>query len=206
MATDQPIFNVPPVTKVLLGANAAVYLVMLLLPARLEQKAPVFFAFAPARYVTIDWNSLPGLLSPLTYQFLHGGVAHLVINMLGLAAFGSGVERNIGPWRMLGLYLLAGVVGAFAQFAAHPESAQLLVGASGSISGLFAGVLWFAARRRGFLLLVGLWMVMNVVTGEFGLLAEGGVPVAWIAHLGGFLTGLFLFPLLEQRGRREPRR
>jgi membrane associated rhomboid family serine protease len=206
MATDQPIFNVPPVTKVLLGANVAVFLVMLLLPTRLEQKALVFFAFAPVRYVTIDWSSLPGLLSPLTYQFLHGGFAHLVINMLGLAAFGSGVERHLGSWRMLGLYLLAGIVGAFAQFAADPESPQLLVGASASISGLFAGVLWFAARRRGFLLLVGLWMVMNVVTGELAPLAEGGVPIAWIAHLGGFLTGLFLFPLLEPRGRGEPRR
>ena len=174
---------------------------MLLLPTRLEQKALVFFAFAPVRYVTIDWSSLSGLLSPLTYQFLHGGFAHLVINMLGLAAFGSGVERHIGPWRMLGLYLLAGVVGAFAQFAAHPELPQLLVGASGSISGLFAAVLWFAARRRGFLLLVGLWMVMNVITGGASAARGGRHAVAWIAHLGGFLTGLFLFPLLERRQR-----
>ena len=82
--------------------------------------------------------------------------------------------------------------GAFAEFAVAPGSADVVIGASAAISGLFGGILRFGVFRRGFWLLVALWLVMNAVTGIAGI-GGAGEPVAWIAHVGGFVAGLLLF-------------
>jgi membrane associated rhomboid family serine protease len=121
--------------------------------------------------------------------------------MLTLAAFGSGVERRLGSSRMLAFYLLCGMAGAFAQFAADPASPRVLIGASGAISGLFAAVLWFTVRRQGFWFLVALWLVMNVVTGEIDPIGGGSGHIAWVTHLGGFIAGLVLFPVFDRGAR-----
>jgi membrane associated rhomboid family serine protease len=52
--------------------------------------------------------------------------------------------------------------------------------------------------RRGLWLLVGLWLVTNVLTGVAGIGGEGE-PVAWVAHIGGFATGMLLYPLFVRR-------
>jgi membrane associated rhomboid family serine protease len=199
MASREPILNLPPMTKALLVINVAVHVLLFLLPPRLGDAVLLSFGFVPIRYMSLGWQSWRALISPITYQFLHGGLAHLGINMLTLAAFGSGVERRLGPSRMLAFYLLCGIAGAFAQFAADPESPRLLIGASGAISGLFAAILWFTVRRQGFWLVVALWFLMNVVTGEIDPIGGGSGHVAWIAHLGGFVAGLLLFPVFDRR-------
>ena len=73
-----------------------------------------------------------------------------------------------------------------------------MIGASASISGLFGAILRFQAFRRGFWMLVVLWLVMNAVSGVVGLGSEG-VPVAWVAHVGGFVAGLVLYSLFVRR-------
>jgi membrane associated rhomboid family serine protease len=196
---NQPILNLPPMTKALLALNVAIHVLRLLLPTRLNEALLVRLGFAPVRYVTIDWSSWPALVSPITYQFLHGGLGHLAANMLGLMAFGSGVEQRLGRWRFLVFYLVCGLTGALAQFAVNPDSARLLIGASGAISGLFGGILRLRADRRNFWLLVAAWLALNVMTGESGVIGAGNGPVAWVAHVGGFLAGLLLYPAFERR-------
>ena len=61
----------------------------------------------------------------MSYQFLHDGFTHVGVNMLGLVAFGAGVERRFGPWRLLGFYLLCGIAGAATQFIVGPGSSDL---------------------------------------------------------------------------------
>ncbi len=178
-AARQPILNIPPATKALLIANVAVH-----------------FQFG--------W---PALIDPISYQFLHGSLAHLAINMLALLAFGAGVERRIGGARMFAFAMICGVASVLAHLAVYPSSLEPVIGASGAISGLFGAVLRFRLRggARGLLPLVALWIVMDVVTGESGFGGDG-VSIAWIAHIGGFVAGLLLFGPFDRRAAHSPER
>lgn len=201
-------FNIPPMTQALLAANVAVHGARLLLPERLDDAVVLAFAFIPARY-TVGPRGWPALVDPVTYQFLHGSLTHLAVNMLALLAFGGGVERRIGGWRMLAFALLCGILAAAAHLIAYPFSDVPIVGASGAISGLFGGVLRFQARagaggRRSLLPLVVLWVILIIVTGQIGMPGTDGAAVAWVAHLGGFAAGLLLFGRFERGTGGEP--
>jgi membrane associated rhomboid family serine protease len=195
---NQPMFNMPPVTKALLAANVLVFAAMLVLPARIDEIVVETFGFTPANYGGMSAFEWPMIVAPVTYQFVHAGFAHIGVNMLALVAFGAGIEQRLGGWRFLVFFLLSGIIGAFAEFAVAPGSADVVIGASAAISGLFGGILRFGVFRRGFWLLVALWLVMNAVTGIAGI-GGAGEPVAWIAHVGGFAAGLILYPLFVRR-------
>jgi membrane associated rhomboid family serine protease len=195
-APRQRMFNLPLVTKWLLIANVAIFVVMVLLPDDTTDALVGMFGFAPARYR--GGLQVEALFDPITYQFLHGGFEHIAVNMLGLLAFGPGVEQRLGPWRFLAFYLVCGVIGAFVDLVIDPHSADVMIGASAAISGLFGAILRFGAFKRTFWTLVAAWLVLNAVTGIAGVGSEG-VPVAWVAHVGGFLAGLLLYPLLVRQ-------
>ena len=137
---------------------------------------------------------LSKIVSPVTYQFLHGGWVHVGVNMLSLAAFGAPVERILGPRRFLAFYICAGIVAGFIHVAFNMDSTDPVVGASGAISGVFGGVLMLlrsAGRMSSLLPVAGIWIALNVVFGIFGgTPGAGGEPVAWLAHIGGFVFGL----------------
>jgi len=193
----QPAFNLPPMTKWLLAVNVGVHLLRLILPSDLDDSLVFDLAFMPLRYHAGHWSSWPALVAPITYQFLHASLLHLGVNMLALVAFGAGVEQRILGWRFLLFYLLCGIAGAAAQFAVDPNGAELLIGASAAISGLFGAILRFRVARQGIWLIVIIWLATNVVTGVSGAGSAG--PIAWIAHMGGFAAGLILFPLFDRR-------
>lgn len=135
--------------------------------------------------------------SLLTYMFLHGGYLHIIGNMYFLYIIGDNLEDVLGRTRYLLLYLLCGMVAAFAQVAADPSSTTPIVGASGAIAGLFGMyMLWFRNAKLSFMLLIVqlrlpvqwyfiIWLGMNV----WGLM-QAGVGVAYWAHIGGFVAGL----------------
>jgi membrane associated rhomboid family serine protease len=197
----QPIFNLPPVTTWLLVANVAIHLVRMLLPTDLDAELVSELAFTPSRYTVTGEFGWTALIDPLTYQFLHGSLAHIGMNMLALLAFGSGVERRIGGARMLVFALICGIAAAATHFAVYPTSPDPVIGFSGALSGLFGGILRFIAKRGGTRLwpMIAVFLVMTIVTGETGMGAEGEI-VAWVAHIGGFVAGLVLFGLFD----REP--
>jgi membrane associated rhomboid family serine protease len=182
------------------------------MPWRYEAWVVTHLGFVPARYSitgALDWAAFAG---PLSHQFLHGGVVHLLINMVMLAAFGSGVARTIGAGRMLFLYFLCGVAGAFTHWFFYPESTIPVIGASGAISGLFGAVLrLIAAHRRidgGFrrvLPVAIIWVGIAVLTGFTGMPGTGGAQVAWAAHIGGFVPALLFFDLFAAGSRHRPR-
>lgn len=204
----QPILNIPPATKALLIANIAVHLLRMLLPADLDDALVSTFAFVPARYTEAGGFGWAAVADPITYQFLHGSFVHLGVNMLALLAFGAGVERRIGGWRMLVFFLVCGVVSAAAHLAAYPSSLEPIIGASGAISGLFGGVLRFQfgagpGTRRGLWSIIILWVVVNFAFGQTGMPGTDGAAIAWVAHLGGFLAGLLLFDLAARSKARD---
>jgi membrane associated rhomboid family serine protease len=190
----QPVFNLPPATRTLVVLNVLVFALILILPVSADDTIIALYGFAPARAFA-GWAAV---VDPVTYQFLHGGFTHLAVNMLGLMAFGAGVEQRLGRWRFAAFYLICGIAGAFTEFAVEPQSSEVMIGASAAISGLFGGILRLAVFQRSFWLLVVLWFVMNAATGLAGIGGEGE-PVAWVAHVGGFVAGLVLYPLFARR-------
>jgi membrane associated rhomboid family serine protease len=187
--------NLPPALLGLILVNVAVQLLRQVLSESMDQKIVLTLGLVPANYTgdpTADWWSL--ILAPITYQFLHGGWVHLGVNMLSLAAFGAPLERLLGVRRFVLFYLSAGVVSALVHGVIFPDSPDPVIGASGAISGVFGAVL-VALHREGriqsLLPVAGIWIALNVFFGYFGgTPGTGGEPVAWTAHIGGFVYGL----------------
>jgi membrane associated rhomboid family serine protease len=150
----------------------------------------------------------------VTFQFLHGGLPHLVLNSIGLYFFGRPLEGMLGRRDFIKLYLFSGVLGGVLQVLLSlifPQIAGPMVGASAGICGLVAAFsllapdsqiyLWFVLPIRGryFLpIMFGLtllFLVSSIVT-----LTES--HVAHAAHLGGILGGMAY--LKWQHGLRVP--
>lgn len=160
-------------------------------------------------YCVID--GVPGWLSVLSSMFMHGGWMHIVGNLWFLWVFGDNVEDAMGPLRFIVFYLLGGFAAAAAQVATDPASTVPMVGASGAIGAVMGGyaVLYPRARVQTLVFLgiwitripvpafvmLGYWFLLQLVGGLPALGARGGGVAFW-AHIGGFVAGLALAPLL----------
>jgi membrane associated rhomboid family serine protease len=154
----------------------------------------------------------PIWLTLFTAMFLHGSPLHLAGNMLYLWIFGDNVEEVLGAVRYLLVYLACGLIGSFFQIAANPDSLIPTLGASGAIAGVMgAYVVWFPHNRvrvlvfrfiteMPALVVIGVWFVMQVWegVGSIGHLGETG-GVAYLAHIGGALTGIVVAWLFHDR-------
>jgi len=154
----------------------------------------------------------PVYLPFLTDMFLHGGWLHIISNMWFLWIFGDNVEDRLGHFRYLLFYLIVGVIGSITHVLANPSSPVPIIGASGAIAGVLGGYLISFPRSRVltlvpiffFLTLVeipaviflALWFFLQLFNGALSL---GGVanPVAWWAHIGGFVSGFLLIKIMS---------
>jgi len=162
----------------------------------------------------------------VTYAFIHGGLMHLGLNALWFLIFASPVARRFGTLRFAAFFAATAAAGALAHLATHPGDPSLMVGASAAISGFMAAAMRFAFQRGGPLGLLGrqddlayrvkavslvasfrdprivaflaVWFGLNVLFGS-GIvsMAEDEQPIAWQAHIGGFLAGLLGFSLFD---------
>lgn len=151
-------------------------------------------------------------LTLLTSMFMHGGIAHILGNMLFLWIFGDNVEDRLGHLRYAGFYLICGLFASLAQvmttymFATDPESLLIpSLGASGAISGVLGGYILLYPHRRVMVILfriitdvpawvaIGIWFAFQLISG-LGVLGAGSAQggVAYAAHIGGFIAGLIL--------------
>jgi len=178
-------------------------------------------AFIPVLYTGqygFDWFLFT---RPFTYAFMHGGLAHIAINMVALAAFGSPLANRLGGLWFAVFFAVTGLAAVALFWALHPFGEAPLVGASGAISGMmgaaarfgfridrssgkaaFAGApLPFAdvMRSRGVVTFLAMWMVVNLATGLFDLVPGVGGQIAWEAHIGGFVAGFFGLRLFDRR-------
>ena len=193
--THERAINLPPAILWLIVINLAVQAVRLLLSEATDDALILQFGLVPAHYTTdtgASWLSLIG--APIAYQFLHGGWIHVGVNMLSLAAFGAPVERTLGPRRFVLFYLAAGIVAGLVHVLFNSGSADPVVGASGAVSGVFGAVLMLMRRSGGLTSLLpvaGVWIALNIFFGITDLTPGAqGQPVAWIAHIAGFVFGL----------------
>ncbi len=159
----------------------------------------------------------PALATLVTSMFLHGGILHILGNMLYLFIFGAAVEESMGHGRFLGFYLASGIAAAIAMVAMMPGANVPVIGASGAIAGVLGAYFVLFPRARiltvlpmkvveapAVVYLLG-WFALQLYWG----LHEGGGSslaggVAWWAHVGGFLFGMALGPMLA--GERRPAR
>ncbi len=218
----EPIFNLPAIVLAIILICAAVHLLRLyVLTPQQDIELLIRAAFIPVRYsgqYDVDFYAFS---SPFTYTFLHGGWAHLIVNMIWLAAFGSPLASRIGALRFALFFAVTGVAAAFFFFAIHPQTQAPLIGASGSISGMmgaaarfafhvdrssgkgaFAGpLLPFRAvfRSRATLSFLAVWMIINIVTGVVGFVPGEDSQIAWEAHIGGFLAGFLGLRFFDRR-------
>jgi membrane associated rhomboid family serine protease len=152
-----------------------------------------------------------GLGTLLTSMFFHAGILHLIGNMWFLWLFGDNVEHRLGKLRFIIFYLLVGILaGLFHVFFAPSGQMDLpVVGASGAISGLLGAYLVLFPRNkiralmflyfRPFLfnvpafVYVGIWFLYQLL--------EIGIPtsIAYMAHLGGFVSGMVLVLFLRKK-------
>lgn len=174
---------------------------------------------------TYGYGLVPGRLrargdyeTVFTYMFMHGSWPHLLGNCYFLYTFGDNVEHLFGRIRFALFFVFTGVLAGLAQslaalYITH-KTATPLVGASGSIAAVLGAYLWAFPRQRLFQVILWIqlkipvwvylfvWVGFHVIMAFFGS-GSGVEDVAWFAHLGGFVAGLLVTPLLLKIRRRE---
>ena len=209
---SNPTWRRPVVTIALIAINLAVF--GLQVEAGNEFNKVVWqYGAIPAQIVhsvdLVPLNPLPVQSTLISSLFLHGGFLHLAGNMLFLWIFGNNVEDVMGRVRFIFFYITCGLAATLVYIAQNPDSTVPLVGASGAIAGVLAAYalafprariytfFWFIVFIRIIPLpawvVIGFWFLI-----QLGNLGTGG-QVAWVAHVGGFITGLVLWPVLRVR-------
>jgi membrane associated rhomboid family serine protease len=211
---DNPIERFPFITLGIIAVNALVYIYQLTLPA-LHLEALIF------RYGAIPYNlthplakdllyvtALPSVLTVFSSMFLHGGFIHLASNMLYLWIFGDNIEDALGHFRFLLFYLISGFFASLVHILSDPNATIPMIGASGAIAGILGAYLVLFPRTNvstlfifiiiiriikvPAVLILGFWFLIQLLNAG----TEGG-SVAWYAHIGGFITGIFLVKVLK---------
>ncbi len=215
---DTPAALKPYVTLSLIAACGLVFLWQQTLDAASERRVVVALGAIPAVLLTnarlpADLTWVPRFASPITSMFLHGGWMHLFGNMLYLWIFGDNVEDALGHVRYLIFYFACGAAAILAQALANPASPYPIIGASAAISGVLGAYLmlyprakvltlvllpfFFTTLRLPAMLLLLLWFAAQLLSDL--ALGHGGSSIAFRAHIGGFLAGMLLAPLLKRR-------
>lgn len=203
----------PVVTLLLIAANVAVFFYQISLPAKAANvlvrtyglvPIRIQYALAGTHHVTLGKAFVP----LFTCMFLHGGWLHIIGNMWFLWIFGANVEDRFGSVMYLFFYLVCGLGSGLSQALFSWGSSIPSIGASGAISGVlgayvvfFPGsriltlvtllIIWFLARIPA-IVFIGLWFIVQFLSGLGSLGAVNAGGVAWWAHVGGFALGAII--------------
>lgn len=208
----RPRIHAPSATLALIIANFMVFFYQLTLSPRALNLFINTHSVVPARVQMAlagsHFTLAQAFVPFFTSMFLHAGWLHIIGNMWFLWLFGPNVEDRLGHLPYLGFYLLCGLGAGTAQTLFSFGSNIPSLGASGAIAGVLGAYIvfypsskiltlvtlffwWFFARLPA-VLFIGLWFLVQFLSGvsSLGSMASGGV--AWWAHVGGFLLGMLL--------------
>ena len=180
-----------PWVQRLLVANVGMFFLQLTAPPAIMEA----LVFQPAYVFREPWTIV-------TYMFLHGGMMHLLFNMLGLYFFGPRVEERLGSKKFITLYLISGISGAILSFIFAPRAG--VVGASAAVFGVMLAFARFWPDVQILLMFfipvpvrvaVIIFTVMSIYSGIQG--SRSGV--ADFAHLGGFVGAFIYLKYLERK-------
>lgn len=199
--------STPAMTLLIIAINVLCFFYEMSLPHYLQNRFILHYALVPDRF---------HLTSLVTSMFLHGGWLHIIGNMWFLWVFGSHVEDLMGSAKFAIFYLACGVISAVVQLFMTFGSPVPTLGASGAIAGVMGAFLLLYPRARVVTLIFIIifittielpaavmlvyWFAIQLLSGltSFGNINSTG-GVAWFAHVGGFLAGILLLKLFQNK-------
>ncbi|SRR6266481_2275987 len=213
---DTPRSTTPFINYFLIALNIAIFFFEWSLGPRSLRTFEFQFAFIPRNVEGWLVGALPAsyaLVPFLSSMFLHASWPHVIANMWFLAIFGDNVEDRLGHFAYLIFYLACGLGANVVHFVFNLNSPLPAVGASGAIAGVMGAYFILFPRARVLTwwvffvfwlpawLVLGYWFVGEVLSGAASLFtsSSGAGGVAFWAHVGGFITGVFLIKLLPTR-------
>jgi len=229
LKTTEKVESWPVVTWLLIALNVYVFTQQLLVTdpndffmtwGLVPGNYPRLFSADAATDITF-WTLAPFFTS----MFLHGGLWHLLGNMLSLFVFGPNVEDRFGHAKFLLVYVACGLAAGITQIAfSTPDGAMVpVVGASGAIAGVMGAfflmypkarvvsvipiiVIPLIVRVPAFFYLL-FWIGMNVINAlkemQLSMTGAESAGVAWWAHIGGFAIGMVYGAILSKRKSNE---
>ncbi|MFN8391290.1 MAG: rhomboid family intramembrane serine protease [Bdellovibrionota bacterium] len=168
-------------------------------PAAKKSNEPTIVKYYPA--------PLSVYLTLITAVFLHGGVMHVLGNMMYLWIFGDQIEDRLGRVGFLIFYLACGLVANIGYVLVYPDSKIPTVGASGAIAAVMGGYVVLHPMKKVYVILFyqtyrwpawiyhAIWFAMQTF-GQFGIFGNG--QVAYLAHISGFATGFVVFLVVRK--------
>jgi len=216
-----PSKSFPIVTWFIIIVNAIVFVFEFLFLNDVQTEALIFkYGLVPDQirfyYVSTIADIRTVLIRPFfTNMFLHGGWGHIISNMWILFIFGDNVEDRMGKIRYFIFYILCGIVAGLTHFVLYRNSSVPAIGASGAISGIMAAymVMFPKSTIISFvpifiipflipipaLVYIGIWFLIQLFNGTTSLLMSAhAMGIAFWAHIGGFVGGLWLYRYFDQ--------
>ncbi|MDN5315936.1 MAG: hypothetical protein PWR08_60 [Thermoanaerobacterium sp.] len=211
----------PYITVLIIIINIIIFIFEAILPKNLTETFIQYFGFIPTEltksilYMSIDYIGI-NIITIFSSMFIHGSFMHLISNMWALWLFGDNVEDRVGHLKFLIIYLLSGFMAAITHYIFNINSSVVTIGASGAIAGVMGiyFVLYpFAKIRTLFIVLwlpffinipafiyIGFWFISQISNGILTLFGPVyGFGIAWWAHIGGFLFGIFISRKYKRR-------
>lgn len=202
----------PFITVLLIIVNFVVFFHQISLPPHAADAFIRLYGLVPSRIQLAlagrHFTLAQAFVPLLTCMFLHGGWLHIIGNMWFLWIFGGNVEDRMGSAAYLAFYMICGIGSGISQVAFSWGSAIPSIGASGAICGVLGAylvyfptsrilslvpllVIWFMARIPAWIF-IGLWFIVEFLSGLGSLATAASGGIAWWAHVGGFLLGAVL--------------
>ena len=188
-------------TSLIINLNILVFLAMLF---------SGIHPFYPSGYELLEWGANRRFETTngewwrlFTSIFVHSGITHLIVNISGLVIAAVLIEPKLGRTNYFILYLLSGVFGSLTSTYWYANT--ISVGASGAIFGLFGAILSLALtnsfhpiEKKGILILIGTYTGIALLCGLMGSIDNA-------AHIGGFISGMFISLIIHKLNNRNIR-
>ncbi|MBN2657017.1 MAG: rhomboid family intramembrane serine protease [Spirochaetales bacterium] len=178
------------ISFILIALNVFVYFINMVIP-----RSAAYLALNPGTFLHYHFY-----WTPVTYMFTHGGMNHIIYNMLGLFFFGPQLERRMGSWEFLSFYMVTGILSGVFSLAVYILWGQniFLIGASGAIFGILLAYAVYYPNAVVYLffvipirtrILVPLFAALELAQEIFSI--NGGI--GHLTHLAGFGVAFLYF-------------
>lgn len=194
-------YGLTPVIKKLIIVMVAVFILQILVSRWIN----VYLGLVPI----LVWKKY-FLWQLFTYIFLHGGISHILFNLLALWMFGGDLENYWGSKKFLRYFFFCGIGAGISTVILTPNQFIPIIGASGAIYGILLAFGWLFPNRLIYIYFLfpipAKYMVIIFGLIELFSSIEGtGGGIAHLTHLGGLIFGLLYmaYPAIRQKIRRE---